>query len=38
MKFCGGYVSVRYSRVFLIVKCTILDLEKVIKQAEFYIA
>ncbi len=35
MKFCGGYVSVRYSWAFLIVKCTILDLEKVSKQAVF---
>lgn len=35
MKFCGGYVSVRYSRVLLMVKYIILDLEKVSKQAVF---
>lgn len=38
MKFCGGYVSIRYTRVLLMVKYIILDLEKVSKQAKFYIA
>lgn len=33
MKFCGGYVSIRYTRVLFMVKYIILDLEKVSKQA-----
>lgn len=35
MKFCGGYVSIRYIRVLLMVKYIFLDLEKVSKQAVF---
>lgn len=38
MKFCGGYVSVRYNRAFSVVRRTVLIFEKVSKQAEFYIA